>query len=181
MSCPEQTVGATEDSRGKGVTRAAFQLVALGLLLGGCAESWPEPPEDLQAEAIVVLGNRPPTDEHGRVMPETERRVRRGVELFQRGHAPVLLMTGGPAPGGDIEAEVMRAYAVELGVPEEAIRIETKSENTIENAHFSKRILSGEEDGEDSPHVVLVTSPSHLGRAQALFECAGFDVDPAAF
>lgn len=160
--------------------RGACQLVALSVLVGGCTEVWPELPEDLRAEAIVVLGNRPPTDGRGRVKPETNRRVERGVELYKRGHAPILLMTGGTAPRGDIESEVMRSLAIELGVPEDAIRIETKSRNTIENARFAKQLLS--EPGADTrrPEIILVTSPYHLGRARRLFDCAGFEVRPAA-
>lgn len=146
----------------------------------GCSESWPELPEDLRADAIVVLGNRPPTDEHGRVMPETERRVQRGVEVYNDGLAPLVVMTGGRAPRGDIEAEVMKNFAVELGVPEDAIRLETESRNTIENARFTKQLLSGDGGAERRPQVILVTSPYHLGRAEHLFDCAGFDVEPTA-
>lgn len=152
----------------------------LSALLGSCTWSGPELPENLRGEAIVVLGNRPPTDEHGRVMPETERRVRRGVEAYNDGLAPLVVMTGGPAPRGDIEAEVMQALAVELGVPESAIRVETKSRNTIENARFTKQLLSEETDAAARPEVILVTSPYHLERARRLFDCAGFHVGPAA-
>lgn len=113
-------------------------------------------------------------------MPETGRRVRRGVELFRRGHAPLMVMTGGPAPRGDVEAEVMRSLAVELGVAEGSIRIEGKSRNTIENARFTKHLLSAGGDSERRPRIILVTSPSHLGRARTLFACAGFEVYPAA-
>lgn len=171
---------ASEHSRGRAQTRGACRLVALGVLVGGCTEAWPELPEDLRAEAIVVLGNRPPTDVQGRVMPETNRRVERGVELYHGGHAPILLMTGGPAPRGDIESEVMRSLAIELGVPEDAIRIETKSRNTIENARFTKELMSEQGDVTRRPEVILVSSPYHLGRARRLFDCAGFEVRPAA-
>jgi uncharacterized SAM-binding protein YcdF (DUF218 family) len=171
---------ADQYSRGRVPMRGACQLVALSVLAGGCTEAWPELPEDLRVEAIVVLGNRPPTDVSGRVMPETNRRVERGVELYQRGHAPILLMTGGPAPRGAIESEVMRSLAVELGVPEDAIRIETKSRNTIENARFTKQLLSEQGEATHRPKIILVTSPYHLGRARRLFDCAGFEVRPAA-
>jgi uncharacterized SAM-binding protein YcdF (DUF218 family) len=176
----EKAAMADEHSRGRVQTRGACQLVALSVLVGGCTEAWPELPEDLRAEAIVVLGNRPPTDVRGRVMPETNRRVQRAVELYQRGHAPILVMTGGPAARGDIESEVMRSLATELGVPEDAIRIETKSRNTIENARFTKQLLSEQGDATRRPEVILVTSPYHLGRARRLFDCAGFEVRPAA-
>lgn len=65
-------------------------------------------------------------------------------------------------------------------MPEDAIRVETKSRNTIENARFTKQLLSGEGDAARRPQVFLVTSPYHLGRAQHLFDCAGFDVEPVA-
>ncbi len=171
---------ADQHSRGRVPARGACQLVALSVLFGGCTEAWPELPKDLHAEAIVVLGNRPPTDGRGRVMPETHRRVERGVELYQRGHAPILLMTGGPAPRGDVEAEVMRSLAIELGVPEDAIRIEAKSRSTIENARFTKQLLSQQGEAARRPEIILVTSPYHLGRARRLFDCAGFEVRPAA-
>jgi len=154
--------------------------MALSVLVGGCTEAWPEPPEGLRAKAIVVLGNRPPTDGRGRVKPETKRRVVRGVELYQRGHAPILLMTGGTAPRGDVESEVMRSLAIELGVPKDAIRIEPKSRNTIENAGFTKQLLSEQGEAMRRPEIILVTSPYHLGRARRLFHCAGFEVRPAA-
>lgn len=113
-------------------------------------------------------------------MPETQRRVRRGVELFQQGRAPEMVMAGGTAPRGDIEAEVMRDFAVALGVPEAAIRIETKSRNTIENARFTKDLWTASHDREHRPEILLVTSPAHLERARGLFECAGFVVHAVA-
>lgn len=155
-------------------------LLVVSVFGAGCTQIRPEPPADLRAEAIVVLGNRPPTDQHGQLMPETERRVRRGVETYEDGLAPVVVMTGGASPRGDIEAEVMQAFAIALGVPADAILVETKSQNTIENARFTKQLLSGEEQPARRPHIILVTSPYHLRRARRLFECAGFEVQPTA-
>ncbi|MFW2389363.1 MAG: YdcF family protein [Polyangiales bacterium] len=175
---------ASDHSRRSGAARGgccvALCAVLLAVLLGGCTETWEEPTTGLRVEAVVVLGNRPPTDAQGGVMAETGRRVRRGVELFGRGHAPLMVMTGGPAPRGDVEAEVMRAFAVELGVPGDSIRIEGESRDTIENAHLTKRLISAGGGPGRRPRIILVTSPSHLRRARALFECAGFEVYPAA-
>ncbi|MFK7998163.1 MAG: YdcF family protein [Polyangiales bacterium] len=132
-----------------------------------------------QADVIVVLGNRPPTDAEGNVMPETRRRVTAGVELFHAGLAEGMLMAGGPAPHDRVESEVMRDLAVELGVPAEVIRIERRSRNTIENARNTLEILC---DGAAPcyPSIILVSSPYHLRRARYLFECAGARVQTAA-
>jgi uncharacterized SAM-binding protein YcdF (DUF218 family) len=153
-------------------------------LAGGC--NGPLGPELLlprarptPAAAIVVLGNRPPLDAEGRVAPETARRVRRGVELFERGLAPILLVTGGPAPHGGTEAEVMAGYAEALGVPPEAIVREPRARDTAENARYAVELLCEGEPEPCRPSVIVVSSPYHLRRAVRLFECAGAEVQHA--
>lgn len=126
----------------------------------------------------MVLGNRPPVDAEGRVRPELRRRVETGVRLWKEGRAPLLVMTGGPAPSGHVEAEVMRELAVELGVPHDAIRIEGRSRDTIENAGFTLAMLCDEHETRETPdrcepRLLVVSSPFHLPRAGELFECAG--------
>ncbi len=145
------------------------------VVLFGCATV--PPPQALgPADAIVVLGNRPPVEPDGSVRFETRERVEAGVRVYRRGLAPILLMAGGPAPSGHVEAEVMRDLAIELGVPPEAIRIEPRSTDTIENARFSVAILCEDQPEPCVPEVIVVTSPYHLRRAEHLFECAGAQV-----
>jgi len=151
---------------------AAFGLFATLATLAACA-SVPAPQVLGPADAIVVLGNRPPVNEDGTVRFETRTRVEAGVRVYERGLAPVVLMAGGPAPSGHIEAEVMRDLAIELGVPPEAIRIEPRSTDTIENARFGVAALCAGQPEPCRPKIILVTSPYHLRRAEHLFECAG--------
>ncbi|RZO51850.1 MAG: YdcF family protein [Sandaracinaceae bacterium] len=132
------------------------------------------------ADAIVVLGNRPPTDAEGRVAPETARRVAHGVALYRRGLAERIVMAGGPAPGGGTEADVMAAHAMSLGVPEAVILRERRSRDTAENARFTMALLCGEEDDDGcAPTLLVVSSPYHLRRALRLFRCAGARPIPA--
>ncbi len=127
-----------------------------------------------------MLGNRPPVEPDGSVRFETRKRVEAGVRVYRRGLAPILLMAGGPAPSGHVEAEVMRDLAIELGVPAEAIRIEPRSTDTIENARFSVAALCDGREEPCRPEVIVVTSPYHLRRAEHLFECAGARVQTHA-
>lgn len=169
----------------RGVTRLrAIGGLLLALLAGGCGgplgrELFLREQRLHHAEAIVVLGNRPPRDATGAVAPETARRVRRGVELYERGLAPRLVLTGGPAPGGGTEADVMAAYARELGVPEDAIVTEPRAHDTAENAGYSIALVCGGA-ATCTPDVIVVSSPYHLRRAVRLFECAGARAQPAA-
>jgi uncharacterized SAM-binding protein YcdF (DUF218 family) len=161
-----------------GPAALAVYLVAT---LAGCAPGFVRlPPSLAPAAAIVVLGNRPPTDAAGHVMPETDRRVRAGVALYERGLAPRLVLTGGPAPHDRVEAEVMRDLAIHLGVPAAAILIEPTARDTIDNARESVRLLCADDSPAPcQPDIILVSSPYHLVRAQSLFECAGATVQPA--
>lgn len=119
-----------------------------------------------KADAIVVLGAKLRVD--GRPTGALDERIRAGVNLWQRGLAPVLYMTGG-GPPGRVEADVMAARARSLGVPESALRSERQSRNTGENARFTASLLMQE----GRRRVWLVTQPFHTRRAAFLFRKYG--------
>jgi uncharacterized SAM-binding protein YcdF (DUF218 family) len=110
------------------------------------------------ADAIVVIG--------GDHKPE---RVRRAVELFEQGYAPLVIISAGTMvmESGQWmhEAHVMREQALRLGLPDAAMILETQSQTTIENAVYSKRLC--EERHIDS--ILLVTSAYHSRRARMAF------------
>ena len=131
-------------------------------------------------DAIVVLGggvypkgSLRPADQLSYL---TMVRTLCGVDLYTRGIAPRLVMSGGDATifgRGPKEAMEMKHLAMQLGVPEHAIVVEDQSRTTYENAVETKRLLG-------SASIVLATSALHMPRAQALFERQGFAVTPAA-
>lgn len=164
--------------------------IVLGIVSAGCAGAGAgqvareAPPSHVGApgvvDAIVVLGHRPPLAA-GQLEYETRARVDRGIALFQQGRATRLLFSGGPSTPEAIEADVMAAYAASHGVPEQALRRERASRDTIENARLSVELLRRElaliAATTRRPHILLVTSDYHLERASKLFRCAGADVD----
>lgn len=116
-----------------------------------------------EADAIVVLGCR------GRAA--LNRRLERGVELFEARAARLLVLSGG-GPGPVEEAELMRRAALARGVPESALLVEPTSRNTFENARETARLLRARGLGS----VLLVTDRTHLPRATALFRLVGLRV-----
>ena len=128
--------------------------------------------EPSPADAIIVLGSRLHAD--GSLSGVGEERVNAGVALWKLGLAPVLALTGGRdvlgrAPIPEAVALARRAQA--LGVPESALRIESESTNTADNARFTAKILLRE----NRRRVWVVTQPFHLRRALFWFRRAGFD------
>jgi uncharacterized SAM-binding protein YcdF (DUF218 family) len=161
-----------------------LSIVSLGCA-GGCARN-PQPTaapashEAAVADAIVVLGHRPPLVA-GQLEYETRARVEQGIALFKQGRAKRLVFSGGPSTPEAIEADVMAAYAASRGVPEDALLRERRSRDTIENARLSVELLRRELTlllaTARRPRVVLVTSDYHIERATKLFRCAGAEVE----
>ncbi len=154
----------------------------LSALAIGTLESWYQPPPGPHTrhfDAIVVLGGG--VKDRGSLRPTVELtsysrdRTTCAVDLFHRGYAERLLVTGGDGSifgSGPKEAEEMKRWAVRLGVPSQAILVENAARTTYENATGTRRQL-----GEAS--VLLVSSASHLLRATALFAKQGLHVTPA--
>jgi len=126
------------------------------------------------ADAVVVLGHRPPSTSGGAVAPETDRRMRRGAELYRRGLAPLLIITGSAE-----EAQVMVSRANELGVPASAIRVDRHARDTADNARNAVQLACGGQSA-CAPRLIVVSSAYHLQRAQRLFVCAGAQTQVAA-
>lgn len=114
-------------------------------------------------DAIIVLGY--PADQDGNPTPEELARVSEGVREYERGVAPRLLFTGGPAHNQFVEADVMAGAAAAQGIPPSAIFVETRATNTIQNACYSTRIMQAH--GWHSAEVV--SSAYHLPRTAMIF------------
>lgn len=132
--------------------------------------SRPVPREKRKCDVIVVLGAA--VWSRGRPSPTLDRRVRRGLELFQQGEADRLLFTGGLGRHPPAEAEVMRRIALEAGIDVARIEVETASRTTMENAVNSVKIMS-----DRGWHTaILVSDRMHLPRAALVFRALGIKV-----
>lgn len=122
-----------------------------------------------EGEAILVLAG----DDAGvgEMSGQTELRLNRAVDLYNEGVAPQLVLSGGSERDSTpAVAEAMKAAAIALGVPEDAIVTETDSHSTLQNALF----LSEIEAVNKTAPVILVSHRYHLPRANATLRWAGF-------
>ena len=79
-------------------------------------------------DAIVVLGT---AQYNGRPGAVFEARLDRAIELFAAGDAPLIVVTGGRAPGDQFsEAEAAQGYLVDRGIPVDAILLENEGHNS---------------------------------------------------
>ncbi len=134
------------------------------------------------ADAIVVaggafssgLGQWPYPDAGGNVD-----RYWHAARLYHAGRAPLLILSGGRDPRRPeswSEAESGAIFLRDLGVPDEALVLESEARTTRDNAALVAEILQSR----DLDHVLLVTSAAHMHRALATFRGAGIDARPVA-
>ncbi len=122
--------------------------------------------------AIVVLGCRVlPTHAPSTTLA---RRVDHALAVWRDQRADLLLLSGGREWNGVREADVMRARAVDAGVPERQTLCECRSRNTRENALFCREILLARRIAA----FALVTSDWHMARAVLAFRRVGLDPLP---
>jgi uncharacterized SAM-binding protein YcdF (DUF218 family) len=135
------------------------------------------------ATVVVVLGSGSETIEaRGLTLNQVSRggalRVLEGARLYKLLDRPTVIVSGGVTSsdeGARPEAEAMRAAILQLGVPDDHVVIETESKNTRDEAMLLARMLA------DRPRqpIVLVTSPTHMGRSLVVFRAAGLDPVPS--
>jgi uncharacterized SAM-binding protein YcdF (DUF218 family) len=144
-----------------------------------------ESPADAHGASVVVVlsGGGATVQARGYTLNQlpwvTALRVVEAARLYTLLDHPTIIVSGGitdPSPGARPEAEAMRTAMVELGVPADRVVVEAESKNTREEAIIVARMLA------DRPRqpVVLVTSPTHMGRSLAVFRAAGIDAIPSA-
>lgn len=130
------------------------------------------------ADAIVVLSYGmvvAPGDVNAVEWHEPDRFLG-GMALWAAQRAPALIFTGGPIRGASLrtEGDVLRDMALTMGVPATAVQVTPRVGTTRDEAEAVRRLLTG--DRAQAPHVLLVTSASHMPRAAAAFERAGLTV-----
>lgn len=123
------------------------------------------------AQAIVLLGGgvRPSAD-GSRTTDATAAvdRILRAAELWKAGKAPRIIVTGAYGSGDWTEAHAMRHWLEAMGVPSEAVVLETEARNTRQHPVRVRALL----EDPDAPFL-LVTSALHMPRAIANFRAAG--------
>ena len=127
---------------------------------------------------IIVLGC---WIKNGKVTPILARRIDKAISFYNKQkeicEPPKIILSGGK--GADeicSEAEAMKVYALEKGIPEEHLLLESKSVSTLENMKFSKQIMYKESKGE-SYNCIYATNNYHVLRAGVYAQKAGLKIN----
>jgi uncharacterized SAM-binding protein YcdF (DUF218 family) len=124
-----------------------------------------QPAVSVRPDAIVVLGCRVPGAAHGQL----RRRAEVAAAAYHEHGPRCVIASGGRLWDGTAEASALRDYLLLLGVPDRAIVRELWSLTTLENALYSRELLSLS----SLVNPLVVTSDWHLARALACFAACG--------
>ena len=95
-------------------------------------------------------------------------RLRRGVELYEAGAAPKLLMTGDHGREDYNEVDVMKSFAVDAGIASEDVFMDHAGFSTYESMYRAKEIFQAKK-------IIIVTQEYHLYRAIYIAERLGME------
>lgn len=123
------------------------------------------------SDCVLILG----AGLHGKVPSLVLiERLDLALEYIKHNQTVKIIVSGGQGPGESItEAEAMKRYLVEHGIPGENILKEEKSTSTMENFALSKSSFK-EAFGHEMKKITIVTSDFHMFRAKLLAGRNGF-------
>ncbi len=100
------------------------------------------------------------------VVSGAQNRIPYAIDLYRRGYAKRIILSGATDAGPVSDAEEMKRVAMKVGVPARHIILDEKATNTYENALFVRRIVVKKH----FTNIILVTSPYHQRRVYETFK-----------
>ncbi len=161
------------------ITLIAF--ISIGLLVGVavlCINSYvkstatsriltPEEAASIEnADCILVLGCQ--VKENGVPSAMLGDRIQRGIELYQSGAAPKLLMSGDHGQVDYNEVGTMKSIAVDAGIPSQDVFMDHAGFSTYESLFRAKEIFGAKK-------IIVVSQDYHLYRALYIAEQLGVE------
>src|ERR1017187_3252900 len=144
-------------------------IAALWLASVATVLTWALQDDARRADAIVVMGA---AQYQGKPSPVLRARLDHALALWQRGLAPMLLLTGGIGDGDTTsEAAVSRVYMIGRGVPDTAILLEHDGRTSAQSLRAAVNLLHARGLGT----AVVVSDPFHMLRLEILGRRYGID------
>lgn len=123
--------------------------------------------EIFDCDAAVVLGNM--VSPEGKPSARLAGRLDKAAELFKRKHFNYIIVSGGIDSSGTDEADAMKRYLIEKGVPEEALICDNLGNNSMLSARNSAAIMKER----NFQNLMLISQFYHISRLKLAFSKEG--------
>jgi len=125
--------------------------------------------ENKKADIAVILGNK--VNEDGTLSERLEKRMERGLDLYQKGRVKKIIVSGGLGKEGFYEGTEMRNYLIKKEVPNADIIIDNYGSNTIATVDNTLKL----KDSLNFKSIIIVSQYFHLTRTKMLFRKRHFE------
>jgi len=117
-------------------------------------------------DCIIVLG----ASVYGDIpSPVLEDRLDKGIELYEMGTAPKIIVSGDHGQPDYDEVNVMKGYCIEQGVPSEDVFMDHAGFSTYDSMYRAKEVFGAQK-------VLVVSQKYHVFRAVYIGRALGLDV-----
>ena len=135
--------------------------------IGGKNIITPEEAAKLQnVDCIIVLGCQVKAD--GEPSAMLADRLKRGIELYTKGAAPKIIMSGDHGTKAYDEANAMKQVAIDAGIPSGDVFMDHAGFSTYETVYRAKEIF-------EADTIIFVTQEYHLYRTLYIAEKLGVE------
>lgn len=159
--------------RARRIARTAAGLLTAFVLYFGLTSWWIldtwKTSEGASSDCIIILGA---AVWNGKPSPALRERLEVALDAWKQGLAPNIIASGGRTGEKLSEAEAMKLWLVEHGVPERSILEENESTSTQENLTNSRELMK-QQGWTDA---VLVTHGYHALRSSLMAKSLGIPV-----
>lgn len=122
-------------------------------------------------QVIVVLGAGLRNNKPGHVL---QARLDTAIQAHLQNPSALIVVSGGKGSTAQVsEAEAMRRYLTEHGIPKTTILMEDQSTSTAENMIFTRQLLQAHGISSGAP-ILIVTNGFHMYRSTRYAQAAGF-------
>lgn len=121
-----------------------------------------------KADALIVLGY---VSKDGQIHPLLKERLDEAYKLFRQYGHRYIIVSGGAVGSRRSEAELMKKYLVEKGIPAKKVLKEDKSSNTVQNLMFSKQLM----EQYRLETFVIITNLFHIRRTKYIMHRLGME------
>jgi len=121
----------------------------------------------MNLDVIIVLSHE---SKKANLSEFAKKRIEKAIDFYKKNQTKILF-SGGYSLNckkgkGSAEAELMKLYAMEKGLPERDIILETESRDTQGNAYFTKQILIPK----TWKNILVITSDFHIPKTKFFFD-----------
>ncbi|WP_296151029.1 YdcF family protein [uncultured Flavobacterium sp.] len=125
--------------------------------------------EGKSADVAIILGSK--VNEDGTISERLEKRMECGLQLYEKNRVKKIIVSGGFGKEGFYEGDKMKEYLIKNGIPDSAIIVDNKGDNTLATVENTLKL----QDNLQFKSAIVVSQYFHVTRTKKFFKDRNFE------